>query len=332
MASNEIEILDPEASVGKLKKIAAGRALNRRHFIAALGMTGAAAGAGMMSGCSTSNSVAVTTATLAQTDLLNFALNVKYLQATFYSYITQGHGLTGAAATNAGAVTGAPGVLTFTGANAQQITDMLNEIYYDEKNHVSTLISLLASAAVFVPAVNLSAFGTITATNALSIARLLEDVGVSVYADIIAGTGLTTGLSSSDITVLSQIVGADSAHAGMLRLTALQNPTIAAYLQADTLDVAPFDPGPATSGTQPTGAAAGPTASGFFFAVAGQTTANATTPPGFAFIRTPSGTPGALSILYGTVASGATTVTLASSGTTSGGFFPNGVNGNIKSV
>jgi len=83
MASNEIEILDPTASVGKLKKIAAGQALNRRHFLAALGMTGAAAGAGMMSGCSTSNSVAVTTASTAQIDMLNFALNVKYLQATF---------------------------------------------------------------------------------------------------------------------------------------------------------------------------------------------------------------------------------------------------------
>jgi hypothetical protein len=48
MASNEIETLDSAASVEKLNKIAAGRALNRRHFLAALGMTGAAAGAGLM--------------------------------------------------------------------------------------------------------------------------------------------------------------------------------------------------------------------------------------------------------------------------------------------
>ena len=318
MASNEIEILDPEASVGKLKKTAAGRALNRRHFMAALGMTGAAAGAGMLSGCSTSNSVAVTTATTAQTDLLNFALNLKFLQATFYSFIVKGTDLTGSAVTNSGAVTNAPAALTFTGPYAQQITDMLNEIYYDEKNHVSTLISLLSSSVVFRPAINLAAFGTVTATNALSIARLLEDVVVTAYANIVPS------LSSSDITVISQIMGADSNHAGILRLTALQNPTIAANILADSQDVVPFD-----SGNAPAIALSGATASGGFFATAGVATATVTTPAGFAFLRTTSQT---LAVLYGTVASGNTSVTLASSGTTSGGFFPNGVNGNINHV
>jgi hypothetical protein len=322
MASNEIEILDPEASVGKLKKTAAGRALNRRHFMAALGMTGAAAGAGMLSGCSTSNSVAVTTATAAQTDLLNFALNLKFLQATFYSYITQGHDLTGSAITNSPTPTNAPAALTFTGiagvTNGQQITDMLNEIYYDEKNHVSTLLGLLSSSAVFRPAINLAAFGTITATNALPIARLLEDVVVTAYANLVPS------LSSSDITVLSQIIGADSNHAGIVRLTALQNPSIAANILADSQDVLPFD-----SGSPTAIATSGSTASGGFFATAGATTATVTAPAGFAFLRTPSQ---ALQILYGTLASGSTTVTLATSGTTSGGFFPSGVNGSINHV
>jgi hypothetical protein len=281
-------------------------------------MTGAAAGAGMMSGCSTSNSVAATTtATTAQTDLLNFALNLKFLQATFYSFVVKGTDLTGSAVTNSGAVTNAPAALTFTGTNAAQITDMLNEIYYDEKNHVSTLISLLSSSVVFRPAINLAAFGTITATNALSIARLLEDVVVTAYANLV------TSLSSSDITVISQILGADSNHAGILRLTALQNPTIAANIKADSQDVLPFDPGTNVL------AAAGPTASGGFFAVAGVTTATTATPQGFAFLRTTSQ---ALSVLYGTVPSGNTAVTLATSGTTSGGFFPSGVTGNINMV
>ena len=323
MASKEIEILGPAASVGKLKKIAAGHALNRRHFMAALGMTGVAAGAGMMSGCSTSNSVAVTTASTAQIDMLNFALNVKYLQATFYSFIAKGTDLTGSAVTNSGPITGGTAALSFAGitgvTNAQQITDMLNEIYYDEKNHVSTLMSLLGISAVFRPAINLGGFGTITATNALSIARLLEDVGVTVYAGIIGS------LSSSDITLLGQIMGADSLHAGILRLTALQNPTIAAYIKADTLDVAPFDPGVAAT------SAAGPNASGGFFATAGATTATTAYPAGFAFTRTISQ---ALAILFGTeTATGSTTsVTVAAIGTTSGGFFPNGVNGNLNKV
>lgn len=321
MASNEIEILDSAAPVGKLKKIAAGPALNRRHFIAALGMTGAAAGAGMMSGCSSSSSLAAPTASPTQVDALNFALNVKYLQATFYSFITQGVDLSSSLTTNSGPISNAPAAkLVFTGTNAQQITDMLNEVYYDEKNHVSSLISLLGSSAVFRPAINLAALaasGSVTATNALSIARLLEDVGVTAFASIIPG------LSSSDITVLSQILGADSAHAGIIRLAALQNPTLAAYIQADSLDVAPFDPGSATS------AAAGPTSSGGFYATAGTSTANAATPAGFAFVRSTSQV---LSILYGSVASGNTTVTLATSGTTSGGSFPSGVNGNIKKI
>src|SRR5580692_545363 len=108
MASNEIEILDSEATVGKLKKIAAGRALNRRHFMAALGMTGAAAGAGLMSGCSTSNSVTPSgpaAGAVAQTDIFNFALNLEYLEATFYSFITQGVDLPTASIVNSGPVT-----------------------------------------------------------------------------------------------------------------------------------------------------------------------------------------------------------------------------------
>jgi hypothetical protein len=178
-------------------------------------------------------------------------------------------------------------------------------------------MSLLGISAVFRPAINLGGFGTINATNALSIARLLEDVGVTAYAGIIGS------LSSSDITLLGQIMGADSLHAGILRLTALQNPSIAAYIKADTLDVAPFDPGAASN--------AGPTASGGFFATAGATTASTANPAGFAFTRTISQ---ALAILFGTeTATGSTTsVTVAAIGTTSGGFFPNGVNGNLNKV
>ncbi len=311
MASNEIEILDSEASVEKLKSIAAGRALNRRHFIAALGMTGAAAGAGLLSGCSSTNSTVVPPTTgVAQTDILNFVLNFKLLEATFYSFITQGSDLTGSAVLNSGTVTNAPsGKLTFTGTNAQQITDLLNEIYYDEKNHVSTLISLLGSSVVFRPAINLAAYGTITATNALSIARVLEDVGVT------AMIGAMSGLTTSNLTFISQILGAESYHGGAVRLLVLQNPAIAAYINAGPLDVPPFDLGSGSSG--------GPTASGGIFATAGSATFNSTTPPGVAFYRSSSQV---LAISYGAPG------TPASSGATSGGFFPSGVNGNIKTV
>jgi Ferritin-like domain len=308
MASTEIEILDPAATVEKVKKIAASRALNRRHFIAALGMTGAAAGAGLMSGCTVGTStVATTTAGVGQTDILNFALNLEYLEATFYSFITQGTDLIGAAVFNSGAITGAPGKLTFTGTNAQQITDLLNEIYFDEKGHVTTLLSLLGTAAVPRPAINLAAYAPITATNALSIARMLEDVGVSAYA------GAIPSLASSNITYSGQIMGVESFHAGALRLVSIQNPTIAAYAKADSLDVAPFDNGAASS--------AGPSVNGAFFATFGASALGTTA--GMAIPRTTSQV---LAIVYG---SGGV---LASSGASAGGFFPSGVNGNIKTV
>src|ERR1017187_10854611 len=114
MASNEIEIPGSTAMVGKLKKIVAGRVQNRRHFLAALGMTGAAAGASLV-GCSTTSSpVAVTTAGSGQVNVLNFILNFKFLEATFYASITTGGDLVASAIVGSGAITGAPGKLTFT--------------------------------------------------------------------------------------------------------------------------------------------------------------------------------------------------------------------------
>jgi hypothetical protein len=251
------------------------------------------------------------TSSPAQTDILNLILNIKYLEATFYSFITQGTDLTGTAVQNSGAITGSPAKIVFTGTNASQITDMVNEIYYDEINHVSTLIGVLGSSVVFRPAINLAAYGAITATNALSIARLLEDVGVTAIA------GAASGLSTSDLAFASIILGAESFHSGAVRLVAIQNPTIAAYIGAGLLDVPPHDPGTAAL------AAAGPTASGGFFATAGGNISGGSEPSGFAYSRTSSQV---LAIAFGSPG------TPATSGTTAGGFFPSGVNGNIKSV
>jgi hypothetical protein len=316
MASNEIEIPGSTAIVGKLKKIAAGQALNRRHFITALGMTGAAAGTGLLSGCSSStSSTPAAAATVAQTDVLNFALNLEFLEATFYSYLTTGADInttkTKVSLLSSGAVTGAPpAAIVFTGTAAQQITDILNEIYFDEWNHVVTLQGLLGSSAIFRPAINLAAAGAITPTNALSIARLFEDVGVTAY------NGAVGLLSTSDLRYASQILAVEAFHAGALRLVSIQNPGIAAYIQADSLDVAPVDLGTAALED------AGPTAAGGIFSTAGATTSNATTPAGFPFLRTTSQV---LSIVYGPG-------TGAASGTKSGGFFPSGVNGRINTV
>jgi len=314
MASNEIEVLDPAATVEKIKRIASGRALNRRHFLTALGMTSAAAGAGLLSGC---NATTFNTATgIQQSDILNFALNLEYLEATFYSYITTGVDLPFAVTSGSGVITGAPSAkLTFTGTNAAQITDMLNEIYYDEINHVTALQGVLGSAAVPRPAINLAAAGTIVAgaaaagsVSALTLARQFEDVGATAYA------GALSLLSATNLQYASQILAVEGFHAGALRLVSIQNPTIAVYAAADSLDVAPHDEGSGPA------AAAGPTVSGAFIATAGTFDATAAVPAGFAFTRTTSQV---LSVVFG--AKGV-------AGTTTGGFFPSGVNGLINSV
>jgi hypothetical protein len=316
MASNEIETLDPAATVDKLNKIAAGRALDRRHFITALGMTGAVAGAaGLMSGCNaTSTPIAVTTAGAGQTNILNFLLNLEYLQATLYSFLTTGADVANSAVTtNSGAITGAPAALAVgtPAAMTQQIVDLLNEVYFDELHHIIGLQSVLGSIAVPRPAINLAAFGAITATNALSIARLLKDVTLTAYAYAVAG------LSTSNATYAGQVLGVESFHSGALRLLTIQNSTtIAAPLLAvDGLDVTPADLG------SPSLAAAGPTASGGFFPTYGAAAAGTTA--GYAYLRTTSQ---ALAILYGSATA------LASSGTSSGGFFPSGVNGTITTI
>ena len=318
MASNVTEVLDPAAKVEKLKKIAASRALDRRHFIAALGLTGAAAGAGLMSGCSVTNStVAATTPGQAQTNILNFALNLEFLEATFYSFVTTGADInpsvTGVSLQGTGAITGQFAQPAFA---SQQITDLLNEIYFDEWNHVKTLQTLLGSAVVARPAINLAAFGAVTATNALSIARLFEDVGVSAYI------GASGGLTSSSLTFAAQILGVESFHAGALRLLSIQNPAIAAYISAgDGLDVPPDDLGSAAA------EAAGPTASGGFFTTSGGAIAPTNTTTGIAYGRTTSQV---LAILYGSLSGAA--IALAAAKTSSGGFFPNGVNGPINTI
>ena len=338
MASNEIAILDPAATVDKLNKIAADRAVNRRRFIAALGITGAAAGAGLLSGCANNTVSSPISSALGagQADILNFVLNIEYLQATLFAYLTTGADIAASTGVTANGVapTGAPAALAVAAPLTQQTVDLLNEIYFDDLNHVSYLRSILGSAAVPRPAINLAAFGTITATGpittttvpALSLARLLKDLGVTAYASAV------TGLTSSNATYLAQILGAESFHSGALRLISIQvsalTPAIAPYFPiTDGYDVPPADLGSIAL------EAAGPTASGGFFPTYGGAAVPGVS--GSAFAGTPGtcGTNGfgyartlqqVLQVLYGT-----SNTVPAPHGAFEGGFFPSGMNGNL---
>ena len=127
-------------------------------FTAALGA--AAVGAGAFAFASPSEAQSVTDA-----DVLNFALNLEYLEANFYLYALNGTGVP----TNMTTGVGTPG--TVTPGQKVTFTDPLvaqyaKEIAADEINHVTFLRAALGSAAVAQPSIDVG-FG---ATNAFSVA------------------------------------------------------------------------------------------------------------------------------------------------------------------
>jgi Ferritin-like domain len=281
------------------------RAVNRRKFMIGLGLASGAVGVGL-TGCSESNQTpsTVLAAGPSETDILNFALNLEFLETTFYSFATQGTDLPASLIAGSGPVTGAPPAkLTFIN---QQITDVLNEIFFDEMSHVAALQNVLGSSQIKRPALNLAAAGQATGGNFITIARQFVDVGASAYA---GGIALLTG---ANLTTVAQILPVEGFHAGALRLLAIQQGL--PFAPADGLDVPTSDPGAQVLATQ------GPTSAGGFFATAGTSTATASVPAGLAFTRSASQV---LQIVYN--AAGQT-------GISKGGFFPNGLNGNITTT
>jgi hypothetical protein len=282
------------------------RALNRRKFMAGLGLASAAAGIGLLSGCDDSHSMSTGTGSVmaagpSETDVLNFALNLEYLEATFYSFATQGTDLPASLTAGSGAITGQPSSkIAF--AN-QQITDVFNEIFFNEMSHVMDLQSLIGSGHVARPALNLAAAGAVSPANIITIARQFEDVGTTAYA------GAASLLTGTNLTYAAQILAVEAFQAGAVRLISLQQG--APFAAADALDVLVGDPGAEVLATQ------GPTSAGGFFATSGIANASSSVPQATAFTRSTSQI---LQIVYG--AAGQT-------GVAKGGFFPNGLNGNI---
>jgi hypothetical protein len=289
-----------------LNRIRTRKAVNRRNFLAGLGAAGATiAGASVIAGCGSKSNVMA--AGPSENDVLNFALNLEYLEATFYSYVVTGGDIPSASTGNGPAPTGAPGGKP--NFQTQEIADLFAEVYFDELSHVNDLRGVLGSAAVARPQLALNALGTVSTSNYITFARLFEDVGVTAYA------GAATDLTGTNLQYAAQILAVEAFHSGAIRLIDIQQGASyipGAVVPADGFDVPPDDPGSVAL------AEAGPTANGGFFATAGANGVDKT-PPGFAYTRTTSQV---LAIVYANTAAG----------TAKGGFYPNGMNGNIATV
>lgn len=289
-----------------------GARWSRRSFLAGTGVgvaSAVASGAAIM-GCG-STAPYVDAAGQSDANILNFALNLEFLEATFYSYLVTGQDIPSNQTGGGPSPQNPPPQITFPN---QQVADLFAEIAFDEISHVAAIRSVLNSLAIQRPLINFSALAAISQSNYLQFARLFEDVGVTAYA------GAAGALTSVNVTAASQILAVEGFHAGALRLLAIQlgipyPSTLAGYVPADGYDIIPADPGTVAL------ASAGPTSAkgGFFATQALGTVGQTNTYSGFAFQRSTSQV---LAILYGST----------TSGTAKGGFFPNGVNGAITTV
>jgi hypothetical protein len=212
-----------------------------------------------VSGCSSSGTTTpVTTSPITTTpvttmptgaaytdaDLLNYALNLEYLEAQFYLYAATGAGLSGVDTVAPSGYTGSFSEGTVTVGSAQQ--EILNEIAFEEQTHVQFLRSALGSAAVPMPSIDLSFFGPLAVAAGVTTAAtgtgsfnpfssfdyflvgsfIFEDVGVTAYsgaAPLISAAGVASGL----LDAAAGILAVEAYHAAYVR-TSLTGRAIAA--------------------------------------------------------------------------------------------------------
>jgi hypothetical protein len=221
------------ALIAQLESRAERRNERREFFRTALG-AGAVAAVGVAA-VTLGSGVAAQSVNDATT--LNFALNLEYLEAQFYSYAVTGAGLANTLLTPGSASTTTQGVVT--GGRQVSFSDPLvaqyaREIAADEVAHVTFLRSQLGTAAVAQPAIDIgstatSAFSVAAAAaglvaagaafdpyasdeNFLLAAYLFEDVGVTAYK---AAASLLE--SKVYLDAAAGILAAEAYHASIIR-------------------------------------------------------------------------------------------------------------------
>jgi hypothetical protein len=302
--------------VNQLISRSAENPADRRRFLKSASAAGLGlVGAGLLTGMDAPKASAATTdedsAAISDGAILNFALNLEYLEAEFYHYAVYGDGLPSHLTYgkgNRGPVEGGRAV-PFKSRGLKQFA---TEIAKDEYDHVAFLRAALGGAAVARPEINIKSSFTAAATaaglikpgqtfdvyasedNFLLGAFIFEDVGVTAYKGAAPLISNKTYLGAA-----AGILAVEAYHAANIR-TVLYDRGLAS--DADAISAARNSLDHNGHDDQ------GPTLNGVANIV--PTDSN-----GLAFGRTPANV---LNIVY-----------LTPKVANSGGFFPRGVNGQL---
>ena len=285
-------------------------------------------GVGAVAGSNLTPAFAQTTKPDIDVDVLNFALNLEYLEAEFYlaavgrkpTYEVSGvGGMTNTTGAAPGSVIGGQAVKFSNTIAGRAAREYAEEIATDEENHVKFLRAALGDKAVARPAIDIGPAFAVAAAAAskdaikgfspyanelffLHGAFIFEDVGVTAYKG--AAPLLT---NPAFLEAAAGILAVEAYHAGIVRTLLYQsrNTVAAAGLKVEQIVAAIAALRDAVDG---------PTAIDQGITMGGKANLVPTDANSIAFSRT---TAQVLNIVY-----------LGNAG--KGGFFPNGLNGKIK--
>jgi Ferritin-like domain len=228
------------------------KALTRRSFMA---RSGAAAAVAVVAGCGGSSTPAPTPTptptpapvALGDSDYLNFALNLEYLEAQFYLYAATGTGLSAADTGNATTTVVVPSTTKVPGLTTAQ-QNYIYEIAQNELDHVRFLRSALGTDAVSMPDIDLmnsfnaaasaagigASFNPFGSYEAFLVgAFVFEDVGVTAYHGA-AGLLSDTATGKTYLAAAASILAVEAYHAAEIR-TLLVADSVATATMTSTL-------------------------------------------------------------------------------------------------